>query len=270
MRRSEIEFRAGSILRKEMLQDMYDYPRIAIESLYSDYSEGILYGLSWKINEDNHHIICPGALKFHGNIYFLKDEIDVESEIQDDLSVNGAYRLCFVYQDADKKIESKAEYCLKLMALQDKAYNEVKNIAYWYAYINYSGGKTIEIVKGTNSVKYGIAGLVAADDGFDFQLPNWLINQQLLKKIEEKKNKHPLDYQILREIYAGKPISCSFINVYLNELGEKKISNDCTPQDAINNLEKAIDRLVFKVSVNKEDDVTTPGGNTTPFRGGSL
>jgi len=270
VRRSEIEFRAGSILRKEMLQDIYDYPRIAIESLYSDYSEGILYGLSWKKNEDNHHIICPGALKFKGNIYFLKDEIDVETEIQDELSVNGAYRLCFVYQEADKKIESKADYCLKLMALQDKEYKEVKNNAFWFAYINYSGDKTIDIIKGANAIKYGVAGLIAADDGYDFQLPNWLVNQQLLKKIEEKKNKHPLDYQMLREMYAGKPISCSFINVYLNEINEEKITGSCTPEEAINTLEKAVDKLVFRVSANKEDGATIPEKKPTTFRGGSL
>ena len=102
LRRSEIEFKTGSILRKEMLQEIYEYPRVALEGLFSDYSDGILYGLEWKENEENHHLICPGALKLGGNIYLLGNELDVEKElgltlkVDNSLKVDNFYRLCFV------------------------------------------------------------------------------------------------------------------------------------------------------------------------------
>ena len=256
MERSEIEFKSGSILRKEMLQSLYEYPRIAVESMFFDYSDGILYGMTWKEVSENQHLISPGALKFCGNIYFLKREIDVEKELGNELSINGSYRLCFVLQEAEKQIESKTDYYLKLMALQDEDYKKVEDSSYWYAYINFSGEKKIDIITGNKAIKYGIAGLSAADDGYKFQLPNWLLRQQLLPVLEPKTNKHPLDYSLLREVYAGRPISISFVNVYLNELGKGKIDDDCTPDLVFNQLMQAVNELTLIVpiepSVNHE------------------
>lgn len=272
MRRSEIEFQAGAILRKEMLQDLYEYPRIAIESLYSDYSDGILYGLLWKEREDNHHIICPGALKLNGNIYFMREELDVEKELAGELSVNGSYRLCFVCQKAERKIEAKTDYVLKLAALHDREYKEVEANAFWYAYIKYSGGKKIEIVTddtGYATIKFGVPGLISADDGFRFQLPNWLMKQHILVELEGKFNKHPLDYLLLREIYAGKAISISLINVYLNELGEEKIDIDCSPNMVMEKLSQAIKELSFKVSNNLPEEENTDI-TEEPWRGGMI
>lgn len=269
MRRSEIEFQAGSILRKEMLQDLYEYPRIVIESLYSDYSEGILYGLSWKESQENHHIICPGALKFHGNIYFLKEELDVEKELEDTLSVNCSYRLCFVCQKAEKQIEAKTDYYLKLVALQDKEYKEIEANAFWYSYIKYSGSKRIEIITGDAAIKFGVPGVISADDGFRFKLPNWLMKQQILADLENKCNKHPLDYLLLRDIYAGKAISISFINVYMNELCKEKIDIACSPNMVMEKLSQAIKELSFKVSVNLSEEEDTRR-KEEPWRGGLI
>lgn len=269
MRRSEIEFQAGAILRKEMLQDLYEYPRIAIESFYSDYSDGILYGLSWKEDDENHHKICPGALKFQGSIYFLKEELDVEKELEDALSVNGSYRLCFVRQEAERQITAKTDYSLKLAALQDKEYREVKANAFWYSYIKYSGSKRIEIVTGEAAIKYGVPGLISADDGYRFQLPNWLVKQRIAADLEGKCNKHPLDYLLLREIYAGKAISISFINLYRKELGREKIDHGSGPAMVMDLLGEAIKELTFMVSVNSSAQEGTVR-KEEPWRGGLI
>lgn len=270
MRRSEIEFQAGSILRKEMLQDMYEYPRIALESLYSDYSDGILYGMSLKENNENHHVICPGALKLHGNIYFLKKELDVEKELEEELSVNGSYRLCFVIQEPQKQIEAKTDYCLKLMALQDKEYKNVENSSFWYAYIKYSGDKKIKLITGDAAIKYGVFGLMSANDGYRFQLPNWLIKQQILNDLEEKDSKHPLDYLLLREIYEGKPVSVSFINVYMNELGREKIDCDSNPNVVIEKFKEAVKELTFSVSVEAAATKVDTVQKEEQWRGGTI
>lgn len=270
MRRSEIEFQAGSILRKEMLQDLYEYPRIAVESLFSDHSDGILYGLKWKEKGDNHHIISPGALKFHGNIYFLKEELDVEKEIMDILSVNGSYRLCFVCQKAEKTIDSKTDYYLKLIALQDKEYKELGNNAFWYRYIRYSGGKKIEVITNDAVMKYGVSGLMSADDGFGFQLPNWLVKLKILADLEKKCNKHPLDYMLLRDIYAGKAISVSFVNMYMNELCKDKIDIDCSPEMVMEKLIQGIRELSFQVSVNVAQEAEKKESNNSGGGGGLL
>ena len=42
MQRKTLNFVPGEILTREMLQDLYDYPRNAVENYYSAYSDGIL------------------------------------------------------------------------------------------------------------------------------------------------------------------------------------------------------------------------------------
>ncbi len=269
MIRSEIEFKKGSILRKEMLQEMYNYPRVALESFYYNYSDGILYGLLWEDIGDDKHIITPGALKYKGEIFYLKESIEIEKEIMDDLDVNGYYRLCFTLKEAEKTIESKTDYYMDLHALQSNKYKEVKENSFWYAYINYSGNGKIELIEGDDAIKYGVPGLIAANDGFSFQLPNWLVKNRLLLELEEKNSKHPLDYQLLNKIYSGESINIGFINVYLNETGDNKLSRECDPQEALNVLDDAIKKLFFKVEVINEEKPKEVV-KKKEFRGGSL
>ncbi len=268
LKRSEMEFQAGTILKKEMLQELYDYPRIAVESLFSGFSDGILYGMEWKETGENKHVICSGALKFKGNIYFLNEDMDVEQELGGELEVDGSYRLCFAPQEAKKPIKAKTDYYLKLVALQDGDYKQVEENAFWYAYIRFSGEKKIEIIAGDNATKkYGIPGLNATSDGYDFQLPNWLLRQQILPVLKSKNNKHPLDYLLLEKVYGGHPISVSFINMYLNELGKENIAFKCKPLEVLDQLRHAINALTLTVSVESsvkpdcvEEEPTWSGG----------
>lgn len=267
MKRSEIEFRTGSILRKEMLQDLYEYPRNAFESMFSDYSEGILYGLDWKEINQQQHIISPGALKFKNKLYFLKDELYVEKELENQLRVNGAYRLCFMLQDVIQQIDSKKDYYLKLEVLQDEEYQKKKDNVFWYAYIKFSGERKIELIKLT---KFGVPGLIAASDGFEYQLPNWLIRENILPELEQKMDKHPLDYVLLRDIYEGKSVSISFINIYLNELKKESLGYDCNPVNALNNLLYAVRELKMKVTINSVESRERETDNKPKHQGGLL
>lgn len=251
-----------------MLQEIYEYPRIAIESMYYSYSDGILYGMSWKEMDNDHHVICPGALKFGGSIYFLEKEINVEKEIKQELSENNSYRICFVLQEPQREIEAKTDYCMKFEVLQDKEYKSIEKKAFWYAYIRCSGRKNIELVSGDRAIRYGVPGLIAANDGYKYQLPNRLIRQQLMNDLENKRNKHPLDYLLLRDVYEGKPVSLSFVNMYMDELRQEKIAPDCDPIQAIEQLEWAVKELTFNVVADvaaKEE----PEPKEQPFVGGS-
>lgn len=250
-----------------MLQDLYEYPRIAVESMFSDYSEGILYGLGWKAVDSQQHVISPGALKFKNEIYFLQDEICIEEELEDKLSVNGSYRLCFMLQEVSQQIESKKDFYLKLEVLQDEEYQKNKDNLFWYAYMKFSGERKIELLTTT---KFGVPGLIAASDGFAYQLPNWLIKATVLPELEKKIEKHPLDYVLLRDIYEGKPVSISIINMYLNELKKGSLNHDCNPTNALNVLLQAVSELKMQVTVNsmERSGVETP--NKPRFSGGLL
>ena len=63
-------FKRGSILRKELLINLRDYPRDLIDLYFSSYSDGILAGGQLKI-EGQEIIIEPGLIKFNKQLYLL-------------------------------------------------------------------------------------------------------------------------------------------------------------------------------------------------------
>lgn len=65
-------FEAKHILRKEMLENIRDYPRDIFQILYQDYSDGILVGCKLKV-EDNYLVIYPGIIYYKQNPYILKE-----------------------------------------------------------------------------------------------------------------------------------------------------------------------------------------------------
>ena len=69
-------FEAKRILRKEMLENIRDYPRDIFQILYQDYSDGILVGCKLKV-EDNYLVICPGIMYYKQNPYILKEAYKV-------------------------------------------------------------------------------------------------------------------------------------------------------------------------------------------------
>lgn len=258
MQRSEMTFNKGAILRKEMLTDLYEYPRVAIESYYASYTDGILYGLEWSENKQKqgHHVIMPGALKFHGFIYFLADMIDVEDSLNG-LKLDEKYRLFFVERDVEIKEPSRILYVLDLVAVQSDRLEETKKKGFYYTYVECMSNNEFLVIED----KKEAYGLFAANDGYKFKLPSYLVKNKLSTIIEEKREKHPLDYEFLKNIYSNEGISVSmaklYLNEYCNEYSEnneyiEKITNN--PIELVEYLKKACSLLKTKtaISVNTE------------------
>ena len=70
-------FERGSILKKDLLQNLRDYPRDIVDLYFSNYSEGILAGSEMKI-AGQQIVIEPGIIKFAGRIYLLNDPVTIE------------------------------------------------------------------------------------------------------------------------------------------------------------------------------------------------
>lgn len=67
-------FEEGNILKKPMLEALRDIPENYIQTIYSQYGEGIIEGLDIIINE-NKLSILPGVFKLNGEIFISSDEI---------------------------------------------------------------------------------------------------------------------------------------------------------------------------------------------------
>lgn len=244
MQRTELEFKSGSILRKELIEDLYKYPRIAVDTYFASYSDGILYGLEWELSKENPngHIIMPGSLKYHGQIYFLKEKIEVEIFLHDKIEIDNKYHLCFVEKQSKKFIETQTIYELEICAVQIEEYDKIKNNCFYYS-------RVISNLENKLNTFYEdeIYGLYASNDGYEYKIPYWAIKQRIIPIIENKASKHPLDYMILKEFYEKKGLSITFIKMYLSEscveLNKVDIS---TPNIVLNKLEEAIKLLKIK------------------------
>lgn len=62
-------FNKGSILKKNMLDALRDYPYTVLDVKYSDYGDGILSGFKINALENEQFSISPGILKINGEIY---------------------------------------------------------------------------------------------------------------------------------------------------------------------------------------------------------
>ena len=252
MRRTELELKKGSILRKELLEDIYSFPRIATETYYSSYSDGILYGLKWISSDKNskQHVITPGALKYHGNIYFLVEQIEVEDVLRDEIKLDEKYRLCFEEQEAYKNIESQTIYELKLRAVQSDEYEKIKHKAFYYSRVRCTEDDCLE-----QFYDGDIYGLFASEDGYEYKFPNWLLKDTIQILLEEKSNKHPLDYLLLKDIYEKKGLSVSMVAMYLNECRISISEDDYhSPDKLIEKLVKAIESLKPEIVVQVENN----------------
>lgn len=90
-------FGKGSILKKEMLENLRDFPREFIDVYYRDASDGIISGCDIHIEEAS-ILINEGIIKHNGRIYFFKGEERVENE-----SINKEVILKLKFMEEDNK-----------------------------------------------------------------------------------------------------------------------------------------------------------------------
>lgn len=268
MQRSEIFFEKGTILRKEMLQDLYEYPRIITSTYYENYSDGILYGLEWRKSEsvEGHHIISTGALKYHGKIYIMNEEIDIEEYLHDKMKIDSKRRLFFVEQEPDVDVSARKVYKLVLVAqtesekkqtIQDKS-------GYFYAYVE---RRQNGIVRIDDNELYG---LLASDDKYGYRIPNYILEKDVLPILKEKRNKHPLDFQIINDIIERKGLSLEKVQMYLLEAGENvsEIELLSPTNNLIKHIVNAINKLEFICHVPKTIEKVQNSKVVIPTNGG--
>lgn len=250
MQRSKLELKKGSILRKELLEDIYNYPRIAADTYYARFSDGILYGLEWRCSKEaaGHHVIMPGALKYHGEIYFLPECMDVEKELSGQIQIDNKYRLCFVEKEAEQFVETQTIYRLELRAVQSEEYKRIRDRSFYYARVSCNQGNSLEpFYEGE------VYGLYASEDGYPYRIPNWILLQKIKPVIESKKNKHPLDFLLLKDIMESKGLGVSFLKTYLEECGEHLTeSEEQSPNILVDRLADAACRLQFEAAFGQK------------------
>lgn len=237
LQRDVVKFEKGAVLRKEMLESMYNYPRILNEGYYSRYSDGILYGLEW-YEENGKHFISPGALKYKGEIYFQVKTIVLEDEVCE-LNASQEYYIYFQELPPERSY-SQEVYTLGLVLTTEPIDN-----GFCYKYIKYE----LKRIKALDNKK--IFGLYASSESDSFGIPINIIKKEIVPIINEKLAKHPLDFELLKNAYMNNPLPAEMAALYISEYNNSvsdssdKIEIDLSHE----NVRKLVDGLAAAVKL---------------------
>lgn len=102
-------FNRGTILKKEMLENLRDYPRDFIDIYYKDMSDGIITGCHININ-DYEIIVNEGLIKHNDKIHFLNNKISIPYENSNRETI---LKIRFLDEETDNNfINFLSEICL--------------------------------------------------------------------------------------------------------------------------------------------------------------
>ena len=94
----EVSFVHGAVLTKDMLRELYFYPRDFVEVTYDLYSDGILQGIDF-VTQDGHICLTKGIIKFQGEYYFLVQPLDLTAYLQGLALKDKQYNLYLLKQE---------------------------------------------------------------------------------------------------------------------------------------------------------------------------
>lgn len=255
VQRDVVRFEKGAILRKEMLESVYSYPRFLTESFYSSYSDGILYGLEWSESGGKHYI-SPGAVKFKGNIYYQPEAVAIEEIFANgDLEDGQEY---YLYYKEMPVVSTYSCDTYRLSLSLEK--NPISNgLCYKYILFELDKFKTLDNKR--------IYGLPASPDKYGFAIPFQIIQNEVMPELEKKERKHPLDFEIMTAVLNHNAIAVGLIMLYIDEYNrfvpDKSKQIECVPTSesvryVINCFKKAASVLSMPVytKIVSEDDVS--------------
>lgn len=237
LQRDIVRFEKGAILRKEMLESMYNYPRFLAEGYYALYGDGVLYGLEW-LEADGKHCISPGAVKYKGNIFFQTDMIVLEDAVSsDELKAGQEYYVYF------RETPVKQSYSQDVYELVLSLETEPINDGFCYKYIKYE----FKRFKALDNKK--VYGLFAAPGNDGFSIPAYIIKTEIMPLLTEKKAKHPLDYEIMKNVYSNQPLPVGLVQLYISEYdaGVTEQSKKEEIKITCENVRELIDKLIVAV-----------------------
>ncbi|BDU50621.1 hypothetical protein [Haliovirga abyssi] len=251
------EFKKGRILKKEMLEELRDYPREMFEIYFSDYSDGIIVGFEIKV-KDEELIISPGILKINKGILYLKKEEKISYE-----KTNKEMQIKLVLEE---KTEDKdygylnGEVVIEELKEKSKNKDEIKE----------RDENKNEIELGRYKLREGALLRDSYENLMDYSVEYNMLNiinvkystisgNSLKKEILDKfgdvlvrKGEQSIDISFGMNILNGKEVSRKAINVYLERKLKKKI-------DELENIDIYNHLLKISKNIGKEERVEKTG-----------
>lgn len=229
--KKDVSFLHGSILTKEMLNEIYVYPRHFIDLKYNVYSDGIIEGLNF-IEENGITYLTRGIVKVSGECYFLLDDIDLTSyfkEMQKQHKWKDKVYYLYLKNKEAIKSDSIVEKQLDLYVSENKE----KNLFFLCRFF------------GTEDNLYLPKLNYDKENEFDDLIENRLyvnlvdtlyampkratyhpfLFEAVAEYLKQKQDKRALDYVILMQIQNMKVLSVEAMETYINADGYNNKEN---------------------------------------------
>lgn len=102
-------FETKKVLKKEMLENLRDYPRTLFDIQYRGYGDGILYGCGLE-SADTELMVLPGVILHKGILYFMEEPYVVPCGAQGTLTY---IKVCFADRESGAgREEYRGQVCL--------------------------------------------------------------------------------------------------------------------------------------------------------------
>ena len=212
-----IEFKSGSLLTKEMLQSMYDYPIDILNCLYSSYSNGILSGFD-VIKREEEYYITSGLIKLNNCIYIMKEDFKLNI-LFCDLEESTIYNIVFV--EVSNGINENGVKRFSLEILLENMVKDKENIKFRFGSFKCGRNSKLELPSTVDSLfENNVLNLIKVEYAQNNESTyHPLIFRCILKYLKDKKNKNMLDYLIINEISKNNVLNLQIIRTYIEERG---------------------------------------------------
>lgn len=214
--KSIIDFENGSLLTKEMLECMYDYPINVLNCLYSNYSNGIISGFD-VIEKEKSIYITKGLLKLDNSIYIMKEDFNINT-LLNNLEESTTYNIVFVEENNITNKNGVKNLNLKIVINEGIDDNKIK---FRFGKFKWNGKSSLELpttidslfkntILNLNEIEY-------AQNNTSTYHP--LIFRCIFNYLKDKKDKNMLDYIIINEISKNNVLNIEIIKSYIEEKG---------------------------------------------------
>lgn len=212
-----IEFKSGTLLTKEMLQSMYDYPIDILNCLYSSYSNGILSGFD-VIKRDEEYYITSGLIKIDNCIYIMKEDFKLNT-LFCNLEESTVYNIVFV--QVFNGINENGVKKFSLEILLENMVNDKENIKFRFGSFKCGRDSKLELPRTVDSLfENNVLNLIKGDYAQNNESTyHPLIFRCILGYLKDKKNKNMLDYLMINEISKNNVLTLQIMKIYIEEQG---------------------------------------------------
>lgn len=223
--KKDVSFLHGSILTKEMLNEIYIYPRHFIDLKYNVYSDGIIEGLNF-IEKDGITYLTKGIVKIEGEYYFLLDDIDLTSyfkETQKEQNWKNDVYYLYLKSETPIKVDSIVVKKLSLYVSENKE-SDLFLLCRFFGTkdkldlpkLKYNKEDEFKDLIKTESYVNLINTLYAMPKKATYHP---FLFEAVAEYLKQKQDKRALDYVILMQIQNMKVLSIDAMETYINATG---------------------------------------------------